>query len=91
MTYHISPETIRSLKLVTKTTLKDIEPHRLDELICTDLKKYKNASISEIHSRIGLDIPRRNLQRSLSKLTADGMIDKTGLLKQTRYHWRSDL
>ncbi len=91
MTYRISPEMIRSLKLVTQTTLKDIEPHRLHELICTDLKKYKNASISEIHSRIGLDIPRRNLQRSLSKLIADGMIDKTGLLKQTRYHWCSDV
>ena len=43
MTYRISPEMIRSLKLVTQTTLKDIEPHRLHELICTDLKKYKNA------------------------------------------------
>ena len=86
-TYRIAPEMIRHLKLKVHTTLRDIQPHRLQELILTDLEKYQTAAISDIQSRIGSDIPRRNVQRALAQLVAEGKVKKTGVLKQTRYHF----
>lgn len=77
-TYRIAPEMIRHLKLKTNTTLKDIEPYRLRELVIADLQKYQDAAIGEIHKHIGSDIPRRNLQRTLLRLREEGIIDKTG-------------
>ena len=86
-TYRIAPEMIRHLKLKVYTTLRDIQPHRLQELVLTDLEKYQTAAIGEIHSRIGIDIPRRSVQRTLAQLVAEGKIKKSGVFKQTLYHW----
>lgn len=48
----------------------------------TDLKKYEDAAISKIYRRIGSDIPKRNLQRILANLLAEGTIGKTGKFNQ---------
>ncbi len=89
-TYRIATDLIRQLDLKTKTTLRDIQPHRLRQLVIADLEKYQQAAIGELHVRIGSDIPRRSVQRTLAQLVAEGKIKKTGRLKQTRYHWLAD-
>ena len=89
-TYRIASDLIRQLDLKTKTTLRDIQPHRLRQLVIADLEKYQQAAIGELHARIGSDIPRRSVQRTLAQLVAEGKIKKTGRLKQTRYHWLAD-
>ena len=89
-TYRIASDLIRQLDLKTKTTLRDIQPHRLRQLVIADLEKYQQAAIGELHARIGSDIPRRSVQRTLAQLVAEGKIKKTGRLKQTRYHWLTD-
>ena len=89
-TYRIAIDLIRQLDLKTKTTLRDIQPYRLRQLVIADLEKYQQAAIGELHARIGSDIPRRSVQRTLAQLVAEGKIKKTGRLKQTRYHWLTD-
>ena len=89
-TYRIASDLIRQLDLKTKTTLKDIQPYRLRQLVIADLEKYHQAAIGELHSRIGIDIPRRSVQRALAQLVEEGKIKKTGKLKQTRYHCLTD-
>ena len=89
--YHVSPELIKRLDFKATTTLKEIEVYRLRELIISDLRKYGKAKISDIHMRIGKDIPRRRLQTVLAKLVADGVVGKEGERKYTVYCWLGDL
>ena len=44
------------------TSLKRIESYRLRELIMEDLRIYQPCSITDIHERIGKEIPLRKLQ-----------------------------
>lgn len=69
------------------TSLKGIERHRLEELILKDLEIYHKASISQIHGRIGNEIPRRKLQHQLKLLVKEGRIAKTGQRRHTVYLW----
>ena len=57
--YFIEPQVLRTLEFRGETTLRGIELHRLRELILRDLEIYRKASISQIHNRIGKEIPRR--------------------------------
>ncbi len=83
--YFVDAELLRKLDFQGKTTLKAIEPHRLRELVLSDLRRHRDASISEIHGRIGTEIPRRDLQRELSRLAASGEIHVHGRQRWTRY------
>ncbi len=85
MMYFIDPELLRKLDFKGKTTLKGIEKHRLRELLIRDLEIYREASIGEIHKRIGPEIPRRLLQEELKRLVQCGQIEKRGIRKHTRY------
>ena len=85
--YFVDAELLRKLDFQGKTTLKAIEPHRLRELVLSDLRRYSDASINEIHRRIGTEIPRRELQRELSRLAASGEIRIEGTRRWARYLW----
>jgi ATP-dependent DNA helicase RecG len=85
MKYLVDASLLRRLDFQAKTTLKAIEPHRLRELVLSDLARYPNSSLGEIHSRIGTEIPKRTLQRALSGLMASGDIRSHGRLRGTRY------
>lgn len=87
MEYFIEPEVLRTLKFDGETTLKGIEQHRLRELILRDLQLYRRASISQIHYRIGKEIPRRKLRRELGILVASGEIAKRGTTRAAVYLW----
>lgn len=85
--YFVEPEVLRTLEFQAETTLKGIERHRLRELILRDLEIYRKASISEIHERIGTEIPRRKLRRELAELVAAGEIGSKGLKRGMVYLW----
>jgi ATP-dependent DNA helicase RecG len=83
--YFIEPDVLRTLEFQGETTLKGIERHRLRELILRDLEIYRKASISQIHERIGKEIPRRKLQHELKLMVQAGDIGKQGQRKHTVY------
>ena len=83
--YFIEPQVLRTLKFQGETTLKGIQRHRLRELILRDLEIYRKASISEIHGRIGKEIPRRKLQHELKLMVQAADIGKQGQRKHTVY------
>jgi len=84
-TYFIKPEILKKHKFTGKTTLRNIEPYRIKELIKEDLKTYSNSSISEINNRIGNEIPRRTIRYVLNKLIAENEIGYKGERKWRRY------
>ena len=86
--YFVEPQVLRTLEFQGETTLKGIERHRLGELILRDLEIYRKASISEIHARIGKEIPRRKLQYELKLLLKDGEIGRQGTWRHTFYLWK---
>ncbi|MDO9307731.1 MAG: hypothetical protein Q7V04_01560 [Deltaproteobacteria bacterium] len=86
-TYSVNPDLLRKLDFKGSTTLKGIEAHRLHELVLRDLEIYRDASISEIHERIGDEIPRRLLKDQLRIMVERGEICKKGKLRHTRYLW----
>lgn len=87
MTYFVNPDLLRRLDFKGSTTLKGIEAHRLHELVLRDLEIYREAGISEIHGRIGEEIPRRLLKEQLRRMVEQGEIGKKGKLRHTRYLW----
>ena len=85
--YFVEPDVLRKLEFQGGTTLKGIERHRLRELILRDLEIYRKASISEIHGRIGAEIPRRKIRRELGELVAENEIGSQGVKRSTVYVW----
>ena len=85
--YFVNPDLPRRLDFKGSTTLKGIEAHRLHELVLRDLEIYLEASISEIHGRIGEEIPKRLLKDQLRRMVERGEIGKKGKLRHTRYLW----
>jgi ATP-dependent DNA helicase RecG len=83
--YYIDPTLLRSLDFVGGTTLKRIEPHRLLALIVEDVRHYPLSKISDIHQRIGLEIPRSRIRRSIEQLVNDGKLQPEGVRSGTRY------
>jgi ATP-dependent DNA helicase RecG len=83
--YFVDAKLLRKLEFQGKTTLKTIEPHRLRELVLSDLRRYPDASISEIHSRIGTEIALRDLRRELYHLAESGEIRIKGTKRWARY------
>ena len=85
--YFVEPGMLRTLEFEGATSLKGIEPHRLRELILRDLEIYRRASISQIHGRIGMEIPRRKLQHALKFLVGERLVVREGVKRHTIYLW----
>jgi ATP-dependent DNA helicase RecG len=83
--YYLNPDFLRKADFKGKTTLKKIEDHRLKELIFQDLKVYPNSSVSDIHQRVGNEIPIRKIKSQLYSMVEDNTIGVTGERKATRY------
>lgn len=83
--YFIDPELLRSLDFAASTTLKRIEPHRLLALIVEDVGRYPRTRIGEIHQRIGAEVPRSRIRRSLEQLVREGRLYQEGVRSGTRY------
>lgn len=83
--YFVKPELLRSLAFPAVTTLKRIEGHRLRALVEEDLSRYPGSAFREIHARIGSEIPQRSLRTMLKQLVDERIVERTGVLKGTRY------
>jgi ATP-dependent DNA helicase RecG len=83
--YSVNPEFIRKINFKGKTNLKNIEDHRLEELIYKDISAYPNSGFSEIHSRIGMEINKHKVRRVLKLLVLNGKLLSTGINKWTKY------
>jgi len=83
--YFVDPALLRSLDFVGATTLQRIEPHRLLALIMEDIQRYPSSAIGEIHGRVGEEIPRSRIRRSIQQLAQEGRIVASGQRKGTRY------
>ena len=55
--------------------------------ILRDLEIYQRASISQIHDRIGKEIPRRKLQQALKLLVSNHLVAQAGVRRHTVYLW----
>ncbi|HQU83134.1 MAG TPA: ATP-binding protein [Pyrinomonadaceae bacterium] len=83
--YFVESSLLKKLDFKGKTSLKGIESHRLRELILRDLEIYEEAGISEIHQRIGLEIPRRKIEYELKRMVENDEIKAKGEKKHRKY------
>jgi len=86
--YFLNPNIIRDLALKQQTTLKRIEPHRLDALILEDLRLYPSSSIKEIHQRITPELPQSKIKRRIAQLVQQDQIQSIGENRWRRYRLR---
>ncbi len=63
--YFVPPGLLRTSGLDERTTLRRVQPHRLRALILEDLERYPGSSSTEVHQRIGPEIPSRTFRRAL--------------------------
>jgi ATP-dependent DNA helicase RecG len=78
-------EFIRQSQFKGKTSLKNIEDHRLEELIYKDIKAYPESAFGEIHNRIGKEINQYKVKRMLKNMVDRGDLHSVGERKGTRY------
>ncbi len=83
--YFVEPSLLRDAGMAGRTTLTRIEPHRLRALITEDLGRYPLSAASEIHGRVGPEIPERTLRRALEELLAEGLVAAEGERRWRRY------
>lgn len=79
--YFINPDFLKRANLKGK----NIEDHRLEQLIYKDLSIYSNSSINDLHQRIGLEISKRKIKSTLDKMATGGSILKSGINRWTIY------
>lgn len=83
--YYVNPKLLKQLDFKGKTDLKNIETHRLEQLILEDLKVYQPCSIGDIHERIGKEINKKKVKRQLDKMIEDGNIKGVGDNRWRKY------
>ena len=83
--YFVPPDLLRASGLDAQTTLRRVQPHRLRALILEDLERYPDSSSTEVHQRVGPEIPERSFRRSLKELVDAGQVASTGKTRSTRY------
>ena len=87
--YFVNPVYLNKFEFKGKTNLKSIELHRLKELIRHDLTIYTESSIGDIHQRVGIEIPIRSIRIQLDNLVIDGIAEKKGEKRFTKYFLNS--
>jgi ATP-dependent DNA helicase RecG len=83
--YAINSDFIRKIDFKGITNLKNIEDHRLEELIYKDLKAYPKSGFSDIHKRIGEEINQFKIKRMLKSMVEGNNILREGERKWTKY------
>ena len=83
--YAVNPKILQQTKFKGKTNLKRIEKYRLQELIYQDLLIYSNSAISEIHDRIGKEIPKSQVVSCLKKMVEKEILVMAGTRRWTTY------
>ena len=83
--YFVPPALLRDAGLDALTTLTRVQPHRLRALILEDLERFPDSAISDVHRRIGPEIPARTIKRTFDLLVSEGAISATGERRWRRY------
>jgi ATP-dependent DNA helicase RecG len=89
--YFVPPSLLRAVALDRRTTLTRVQPHRLRALILEDLERFPDSSISDIHRRVGPEIPPRTLRRALEGLVGEGQVTASGERRWRRYRARAPI
>jgi len=89
--YFVPPALLRNVGLDKLTTLTRMQPHRLRALIIEDVERFPSSSISEIHRRIGPEIPVRALQRQVQALIMDDQLIPFGEKRWRRYQVKASI
>lgn len=82
--YLVNPKLINNARLNIPTTLKSIEPHRLDALIQEDLRIHPHSSISEIAVRLP-DIDKKDIQKHVYNMIRSGKLTGEGSKTNRKY------
>lgn len=82
--YLVNPQLLRNARLNIVTTLRTIEPHRLEALIEMDLKQHPNSSKSEISQRLP-DVDIKDIQKVLYSMVRKEILVTTGARGNRRY------
>jgi ATP-dependent DNA helicase RecG len=88
--YFVNPDFLKKSKFAGKTSLRKIEDHRLEELIYQDIKIYQPTGIGDIHKRIGEEISKNKIQKTLKKMCGRNVLLSQGFLKTTKYFIRQN-
>ena len=83
--YYVNPDFLRKSKFTFKTTLRNIEDHRLEALLLEDIRNYPCSSFGEIHKRIGVEINEYKVRRMLKRMAEAGNIHYSGEKRWRRY------
>ena len=83
--YFVAPALLRSRGLAPATTLQRIEPHRLAELVLEDLRRYPGSAIGDVHRRVGTEIHRRQIKRTMDAHVEQGRVRHEGENRGRRY------
>jgi len=83
--YFVDPNLLRNANISIPTTLRRIEPHRLRELVREDLRRYPLSKIGEIGARIGPEVNRPQLKRTLAELVSLAVVVMEGKRNGARY------
>jgi Predicted transcriptional regulator containing an HTH domain and an uncharacterized domain shared with the mammalian protein Schlafen len=83
--YFVPPRLLLAAGLDRHTTLTRVQPHRLEALILEDLERFPESSISDIHRRVGSEIPSRSVKRAIDRLVAEGRVNAVGERRWRRY------
>ena len=84
--YFLDPALLQEVGFDHQTTLRRIEPHRLRALIEEDVMRYPGSSSTEIHQRVGREIPGRTLGRAIEHLLEAKRITSRGEKRWRRYY-----
>ena len=83
--YFVDPALLKRMEFLSPTTLSLIEPHRLKALIVEDLERYPGTAIGDLHKRIGPEINKRSIKRTIDELVAEGSAYYKGEKRGRRY------
>lgn len=83
--YFINPRILKDTGYLQRTSLKQIPEHQLEALVITDVERFGNSSISQIHERIGKEIPLRKLRTVLYKMVKENKLLAKGVKRGRTY------
>ncbi len=87
--YTLNAEFVKTAKLNLPTTLKTVEPHRLEALVEEDLRRHGWSGITEIQTRLP-DVDRTELSKAIQTLRNTRKVATRGSRRGMKYNVATD-